>query len=306
MGEIQARYAVEMALTLCGGRESLRKKPPLSSVICTIAPLGHDPHGLEAALVFAEAGFPVGFMAMNTMMTTGPVTPAGCLVAGNAEIISGVVLLQLAFPGVPTFFSFIPGTMDPRTSLYLDHTPWSNLMIGGGVELAHAQGMSCLALGGNSNAYEPGWQYAKEDSTFVSMLTGAEMILRFGTMEGAAVGYPEAIILDCDKLVDDRVTVSGLDITRESMALDVIRDVGPRGTYLTTDHTIQNMRKIPLSDLIMETRRKERVCANGVIETAREKLKWILENHEPPALDKNMDRELDNIIEAADREINNV
>ena len=129
------------------------------------------------------------------------------------------------------------------------------------------------------------------------------MLLRFGTMDSAAVAHPEAIILDCDKLKDDRVTAGGLGVTREAMVLDVIRNVGPRGTFLMEDHTIQNLRKIPLSDLVMETRRKERVEAGGVVETAWEQVKWILENHKPPPLDRAMDKELARIMAAAGREI---
>lgn len=303
MGEMPARYAVEMALVLSGDRETMRARPPLSSLICTIAPLGHDTHGLESALVFAEAGLPVGFMAMNQMMTSGPASPVGMLVTGNAEILSALVLIQLAYPGARTFFSFFPSTMDPRTTRILDHTPWSNLMYAGGVELAHAQGVSSLSLGGGSSALEPGWQYAKEDATFVSVLAGSEMMLRFGTMDSGAVAHPEAIILDCDKLKDDRITAAGLSVTREAMALDVIRNVGPRGTFLMEDHTIQNLRKIPLSDLVMETRRQERVHADGIVETAWEQVKWIVENHKPPPVDKAVARELTRIMEAASREI---
>ena len=60
---------------------------------------GHDGGSLDAALVAAEYGMPVGFMTMTSCLTTGPATLAGTLAVGNAEVIAGTALLQLAYPG---------------------------------------------------------------------------------------------------------------------------------------------------------------------------------------------------------------
>jgi len=83
--EKEAHAAVEMAALIAGGREALRKRPVLSIMQCTAPPLGHDGGSLEAALIGAEAGLPVGFMTMASCLTTGPATMAGTLVVGNAE-----------------------------------------------------------------------------------------------------------------------------------------------------------------------------------------------------------------------------
>ncbi len=74
MGGRDAQYAVEMATVIAGSREELRKRPPLSSLICTVSPLMQDQPGIEAAMTFAEAGIPVGFLAMPTLGTTAPAT----------------------------------------------------------------------------------------------------------------------------------------------------------------------------------------------------------------------------------------
>ena len=67
MGEKTAAYAVRMAEVIAGTGERLRNNPPLSALICTIAPLAQDKEGIEGAMVFADAGVPVGFMAMPSM-----------------------------------------------------------------------------------------------------------------------------------------------------------------------------------------------------------------------------------------------
>ena len=151
-----------------------------------------------------------------------------------------------------------------------------------------------------------GWQSAKDESGFVAALTGAENVLAFGTNAGATTVYPEALILDCDRFNDFFHTAAGLQVTPETMALDVIRDVGPRGTFIMEDHTLEHMRQIPLSDLVMETRRKGRTSAEGIIETAREQYKWVLDNHEPEPLEPKLQPELDRIVATADRQIKGI
>ena len=116
MGEGPARYAVRMAEVIAGDKERMRARPPLSVLICTIAPLGQDPEGIEAGMVYAEAGIPVGFMAMPNMGATAPAAPGGALVVGNAEVVSALVLMQLVAPGAPVFHSILASVMPARNA----------------------------------------------------------------------------------------------------------------------------------------------------------------------------------------------
>jgi len=113
--EITTRYAVEMAKVVAGSEEVMRKRPPLSLLICTIAPLAMDAESMDAALVAAEAAIPVGFMAMPNTGSTAPATLAGTISQGDAEIVSAMVLIQMAYPGAPIYYSFMPGMTHPRT-----------------------------------------------------------------------------------------------------------------------------------------------------------------------------------------------
>ncbi|RLD06483.1 MAG: hypothetical protein DRI65_06695, partial [Chloroflexota bacterium] len=69
-----ARYLVEMATVVSGSEKERRKRPPICANICGIAPLAHDEHGIDSALIYAEAGIPMSFMAMPTMGSTAPAT----------------------------------------------------------------------------------------------------------------------------------------------------------------------------------------------------------------------------------------
>jgi len=114
-----ARYAIQMAEIIAGDRESMRASPPLSALICTIAPLCQDKDAIEAAMTFSEAGVPVGFMSMPTIGSTAPATAGGALLVGNAELVSALVLMQLVAPGAPVFYSLCASVMDPQTADYI-------------------------------------------------------------------------------------------------------------------------------------------------------------------------------------------
>ena len=141
-----APYVVEMATAVAGSAESLRRRPPICANFCSIAPLAQDGHSLESALTYAEAGIPISFMAMPTMGSTAPATPLGALVMGDAEVVSGMVLVQLAFPEAPVFHSNYISLMHPRTGGYVADLPIPLSWMA--VQMAHAWGVP--SLGGGS------------------------------------------------------------------------------------------------------------------------------------------------------------
>jgi hypothetical protein len=108
LGEKTGHYAVEMAKVIAEDEATMRERPPLSLLVCTIAPLAQDIGGMESALVFAQAGLPVGFMSMATAGSTAPATVAGTIAVADAEMVSAMVLIQMAYPGAPVYHSLMP------------------------------------------------------------------------------------------------------------------------------------------------------------------------------------------------------
>lgn len=306
MDETMARYAVEMATVIAGNAETRRARPPLSSLICTIAPLGQDKGGMESALVFAEAGLPVGFMSMANVGSTGPATIAGTLAAADAEIVAAMVLIQMAYPGAPTYHSMMPGIMHPRTGGYLA-TSWEGLLpYALGVELAHMWGVPTLAGVFGTDAQVPGWQSAADAGTglLLCALCGADTGAGLGLVEGCTLLYPEAIILDSEIYHQVRIQVQGIDTSREAMALEVIKAVGSRGHYLKQKHTRQHLRKLAFSDISAQPRAEGGY--RDPVEVSQEKAAWILENHHPEPLSKHQLSELERILKSAERALSEV
>jgi trimethylamine--corrinoid protein Co-methyltransferase len=297
-----ARYAVEMAAVVAGDEEALRQRPPLSSLVCTIAPLAQDPGGMEAALVFAAAGIPVGFMSMANAGSTAPATIAGTLACADAEIVAALVLVQLAYPGAPTFYSMMPGVMHPRTGAYLG-TCWEiDPAYPAGVELAHMWGVPALAAMFGPDAPAPGWQSAAEvaASLLLDALCGAETGSGMGLLDGCTLLYPEELFLAADIYHRVRILAAGIDASPEALALDVIQEIGPRGHFLRHRHTRQHLHSLRFSELTSQP--GDGGAFRDPVECAKDKVKWILENHHPLPLEAAQQAELKRILEAAERE----
>jgi trimethylamine--corrinoid protein Co-methyltransferase len=303
MGEVPARYALEMATVISGDRDELRRRPVFSLVVCTIAPLVQDKEGIEGALVLAEAGIPVGFLAMPTLGTTAPATYAGALAMADAEVISATVLMQLAHPGAPVFHSLMHAWADPRSGAYVGY-PLDSRHRFAPVEMAHHWGMSTLGGAFGTDSSEPGtWQSAMEVALdpFMVGLAGAELVTGIGLNETYTLLYPEAIILDDDIYHRARYALMDMEISSETLAVDVVRAVGPGGHFLAQKHTRKHMRTA------MKPSVTQQMSSDGKyrdpLEVAREKVAWILDNYRPEPLEEAKRAELARILQAADREL---
>jgi trimethylamine--corrinoid protein Co-methyltransferase len=296
-----ASYIVEMATVVAGSEEERRRRPPICANICTIAPLGQDRHGIESALIYAGAGIPVSFMAMPTMGSTAPATPLGAIVQGDAEAISGLVLLQLAYPGAPAFHSNFVSLMDPHTGAYLDDVPLPVRIIA--VQMAHAWGVPSLGGSGvSTDAPDIGYEVGREAGQGAAALAidGGEICGYMGLTGGSMTLYPEKIILDHEALMDARDLMGGFDFDEADMALDVIAAVGPRSHYLKQRHTRDHIRDFRLSRI----RRQKGPDGqeHGSREAALALFKEIDATHHPEPLPEATQREMDRILSAAQRE----
>jgi trimethylamine--corrinoid protein Co-methyltransferase len=306
MGEKPARYAVRMAEVIAGNSETMRARPPLSALICTIAPLGHDKEGIEAAMVYAEAGIPVGFMAMPTMGTTAPAAPGGALVVGNAEVASAMVLVQLVSPGAPVFQALLASGMDPHTADYLVSLPQKYLCNAAAVQMAHDWGVPALAGTFGLDAAEPAtWQLGRDSvyTALICALAGSDIAVGLGMLKASTLLLPEQIIFDDELYHTHRVLSEGLDTSPPDLALDVIASVGPGGHFLFQEHTRQHLRDVWIPKLTIPRPSMDGAPVPGIRQRARSEFDRILAEHEPEPLEVAAQSELRAILDAAAREL---
>jgi trimethylamine--corrinoid protein Co-methyltransferase len=303
--EREAHAAIEMAAAIVGGRQALRQRPVLSMMQCTAPPLGHDGGSLDAALVAAEAGVPVGFMTMAACLTTGPATLAGTLVVGNAEVIAATALLQLAYPGAPVFYAAAQTASDLRTGAYTGGGP-EDYLFGAATNVLSDFYNIPLSMGSfATGAKEPNWQAGVDNSlsTLMACIVMSDMLLGVGFLHGSRIWSYAQMLLDCEIYNIIHKTLQGIVVDDETLALETIRAVGPGGNFLSQKHTRQHMREI-FQPQFMDRRpyNEWQEKRDGPPEWALAKARQILETHQPDALEAGLSAELQRIIDAVERE----
>jgi len=295
----EARGAVEMAALLAGGKDVLRRRPLLSIMECTVSPLAHDGGSLEAALVGAEFGLPVGFMSMASSVSSAPATPAGNLVVANAEVLSGLALVELAYPGAPVFYAAAQTVMDPRTGAYTGGGPEDFLFGAASNRLADFYHVP-LSMGSfATGAKEPNWQAGLENSlsTFMASLSMSDMLLGVGLLAGSTVWSFAQMIMDCEIFGIVVKMMEGIAVNEETLAFEAIQEVGPGGTFLTHGHTKRHLRELWMNSFL--DRRPISLWEqkkDGAPDWALEKARKILETHQPEVLSPELERDLRGVI----------
>jgi len=302
-GEREARYAVEMATVIAGGPAELRRRPVLSDLIGTISPLVVYKDGIEAALVFAEAGVPVCWVTAPTLGTTAPATKAGAYALGSAELVAATVALQLASPGAPVLHFMMQSWADPRTGNVVSF-PQDGRTRALATELAHHWGVPAESAACGTDSPVPGtWQAGVEEAMdFVQAAQeGSDLLPSIGLVNVYTLFYPEHLILGDDIYQRARYAVMDIDFDDEALALDTIAEVGPGGHFLGNKHTRRHMREAVKPAIT------HRPGPDGAfrdpIEVAREKAEWIWREYMPEPLDAAKAAELTRILAAADAEL---
>ncbi len=270
-----ARGAVEMAAAVAGGQEALRERPVISNFQCSVSPLSYEAHALEAAFVFGEAGIPTGFLAMPIGCATAPATLAGIAAQANAEVLAGIVLFELFFPGAPTFYGACPTMLELHTGGITSGGPEDFLLQAVGCQLAHSYNIPASIGTFATGAKDSGWQAGAENSVsgMINHLSGADMMSGAGLLNGARIFSFEQLVMDCEIFDMLAAVTQGFEVNEETLALDLIDSIGPQKHFMASKHTRNHMREV-WQPRVMDRSAWEDWQANGQ-PSARERARQI-------------------------------
>ena len=301
-------YQLEVANVVAGGEEALRKRPMLSGGFWGMSPLQF--HGLyvKRALKLAGLGFASFVGSMTQAGATAPVTLAGWLAVTNAEVLGGVSIIQLAYPGTQMRIGYEPAAFDMKYGIMAAGAPEESLLNAAAVEVAKYYGFPVSVMGLVTSAKVPGPQacYEKVMSGILPILAGADSIGGAGGLACSLTASLVELVID-DELCKAMLTsIRGVEINDETLALDVIHKVGPGGHYLAQKHTMNHFMKEQFIPELIDRSGYAEWKKNGektLVDRAREKVKKILKEHSVPPLDKDIQKELNNIIKRAEKQL---
>lgn len=298
---------IEMMLALRGSREALAARPPIHHMVAPINPLYHDADNAAQIMLAVEYGIPLDIAVMSIVGVTSPLTLAGSLVQNLAEELGTIALIESARPGHPVAFFIDPVVGNMRTAEAMCGAPESALVIGAICQLGtELFGVPTSAIGFDTDGFTSAQtMYQKAQNMIFQVMAGGKLIVGAGCIESIMTLSPWQLVIDDELVKIARRYQQGITVDEPSLAVDVIKRVGPRGDYLSDEHTLEALHAGAFLDLELAERESRRpVWEAGGRKTlesrARDRALAILASHEVPPLPDDVLRELAHIQREAD------
>jgi trimethylamine--corrinoid protein Co-methyltransferase len=295
----------EISKCLRGDADHLREKPYFIHYAEPISPLKHPFGSLDKLLFCAEKGIPVIYSPAPIAGSTAPLTIAGHVIQGLSECFCGLVIHQLASPGSPFIMGMGPAVLDMATGQCSYNAPEYYMAYMAMIEMAHHANLPSWGYAGTSDAQIPDGQACFEAGllTFMSAMAGANLNHDVGYLDFGRTGSLEMIVIVDEMIGMIRRMKQGIVVDDETAALDIIREVGPGGEFLTHEHTFKHLRTTQWRPKLISRLGYEDWEASGktgLLDRARLKLDDILKNHHPEPIPEIQHREMQNIFDWID------
>jgi trimethylamine--corrinoid protein Co-methyltransferase len=292
-------HAIQMASIVAGTVDELQSRPFIVNYVNTVSSFQHNYDSVQRLIYAAKHNIPTIYAPGKLRGLTVPMTQAGAMAAGFAGQLAGLVLSQQIQEGSPFIISNPShGTIDMRTMVGLYAPPEDGTY---GWDLAHYHKIPTFAIAGASDSKILDAQAAAEAALnlFSVTLGGANLIHDIGYLDCAMTGSLELVVL-CNEIIGWlKDHLKDLEISPETLALDLIHEVGPDGYFLDTSHTLEHVKKdwkpsvFDRFDYKQWTEDGERTF----IQRANQVVRNLLENVQPKSLPSSVEKDLQAIID---------
>ena len=284
-----ARLVMEMASVLLDGIPLL-ERPIVSTGFSILSPMHWSALALGVFRETAGLGVPVMVNSEPLAGATAPVTLAGCLVIGDADVLSGLVINQLLEPGRPCFYNIgFAHVIDMGSAMALTGSPENALLQAAGADLARFHGLPCASwMSTEAMSADQQAAFEKMMMGMAHVLGGVNFVWGAGNLESTLAMSPEALVTD-DEIAGYCLRLQkGFEVEDRTLAQDLIRTAAPSGDFLTADHTLENYREVLSRPLLATRIRREEWLSKGgrtFGEAAEERVREILAKPADPCID---------------------
>ena len=235
---------LDLAAAAVGGSDQLRQRPFFIAGDSPFSPLHHSKEAIEKMMFFATMGLPCNYNPMPQAGLTAPATMAGALVIALAELLTCLVVVQLANPGCPFTCGGTPSNFDMRDSTFVYGSPESYLMGSAWTDILHHYNLPSFGTAGVSNAKRLDLQAATEASlsSLMSVLSRSNLIHDVGLIDVGVHSLPMVVLVD-EIIGMVQHIAEGIEVTPQTLAVDLIDKVGPQGSFIAEEHTYENYKK---------------------------------------------------------------
>ncbi len=307
MGSKEVMDMYKIACAVAGGEESFKQRPSIIINMLAVSPLQWAKTNLESIMDLAAVGCPIIVGSEPQGGTTGPAPLAGQVVMNVAETLAGITLAQIAGPTVPIMWGNVGSVSDMKTGLFASGAVELGMINAAMNQMAKFYGLPTYSTGGMSDSKIPDAQAGIEKSlqaAIVALAGGNYIHDSCGMLECCLLASYEQYVIDNEMLGMICRILEGIKVNKDTLSMDVIRKVGPRGDFMSERHTLNHVRAgehfIPK---IFDRSTRDTWLSKGakdIREIAKEKAIKILDTHHVEPLPKEVNEEIDAIIKNAE------
>ena len=303
-----ARYIIEILKAVAGGEKALREKPITQQSLEPISPLRYGT-GLDLVDEFAGAGQPIIIGPMVQSMLSGPATLAGTAALCIAENLVGLVIIQSLYPGTSVSLAAASHVTNPRSLMTVYGSPEQGLLCAAVTQVIKSYGLPAYSNSGYGDSKVPDAQAGLEKgmTLLLGALAGGDSFGHTG-VAGTVGASLIQLVIDDEMIGYLQRMMQGFHISPETLAYDVIASVGIGGSFASEEHTLRHMRQEYWEPQLFDWNPYEQWIIEGkktMMDRAVERRDQISRTHEPDLIDDTMSREIDRIVQAAERDFYN-
>lgn len=297
-GFIPTLDMMRMTALAVGGKEELRRRPRFFSICSVQSPLQMSKEQLEGMLICADYGQPLAMSPEAIAGATAPATLAGLLAQENAGILAHITMAQLARPGTPVLYGTVSTIANMRLGTVALGAVETGLISAASAQLAGYYGLPIRSVGGTTESKREDVQAGLERSAtlLLATLAGVNYITCAGTLDSTMLESEPLLLIDDEWCGAVLRAGKGIEVSEETLALDLIKDRGVSGHYMAEEHTAAHFRREHYIPKLLPREPYSSWSKEGsktLLDRAREKVSELLAAHEPVNLDPAVEEALD-------------
>jgi len=268
-----------------------------------LSPLTYATETLDTIIAYAKKRQPVYLLPCAMAGVTSPMSLFGSIIQQNTEVLAGTVLIQLISPGSPVVYCPASTMADMRTAVCVYSPPEQFLINATCLQMAiDFYKVPTRIMAGMTDSKEVDIQagYETMQNMLMGLMTGGHMIEQvFGVLDAIMTISYEKLIIDEEMMSRAIRICEGVDTSDSEMSLDVMKEVGPSGSYLPHPDTYNRFRTqwLPTMSCWTSYDKWEADGRESVMTRANKKVKDILAARPDMMISRDLDRDLKSYME---------
>lgn len=299
-GATGARHTLDMASILFG--DIIKSYPVTIGLADSLSPLSYSSQITQALMEYARARQPVIIAALIMAGATGPITLAGILAQQNAEVLAGITLAQLISPGTPVIYGSASTNMDLKTGMLSIGSPEMGQMVVATAQMARYYGLPSRGGGSltDSNCVDAQAGFESMFGLLTAVNSGIDFVLHGAGILSSYLAFSyEKFVLDDELCGLVRHFRQGIKVSPDTLAYEVMINVGTEGHFLLEPHTVQRCRNEFWQPNISYRNGLESWLLDDrphVSQRAKQRWQQLLDEHQDPPLDSTVRRQLEKYV----------